>query len=72
MSEAPKIVPLRGQFESIRAFLGSLLEDVECVGIVGMVKLRDGRMEPVACGVTVAEMSLAGAVLLRESSEEGA
>lgn len=64
-----KIVPLREDFESLDAILASIAEDPEAVGFAAVVKKSDGTMHPVTFGITVAEMSHAGAVFLGEAAK---
>ena len=47
---ASKVLPLRDDFENLRALLAHMMETEDAVGFAGVLILSDGTMEPVMHG----------------------
>jgi len=61
------IVPLKPNFENMRAMLAHIAEDDNAVGFVGCVLHGDGTMQPVHFGATREQHSFAAALWLNLS-----
>lgn len=63
-SKEAKIVPLKGNFESVAALLARVAEDADEIdSLVVMVYYKDGTAAPFHIGCTKYQMCFAGAVI---------
>ena len=66
----PKVVPIRRNYENVRALLAAIAEEPGMVGFVGTIVLEDSTYIPVCHGTDLGDLAFAGAMLLRLSQED--